>query len=203
MFSKVSHISVIDEIAKGMEAAKMNGAYLELGIAKGACFNKVAPHFKSACAVDMNYESYDKVCKVMRKKGNSFYTGTTDDFFEKSPEAKKKYNMIFIDANHDYKYVKRDFNNSLEILADNGLILLHDTYPPNEKYVKHCKDAYKINDTIRMHKGFVRDEDDGYSGVISQALGSDDGYCIESVTLPFFYGITIVRKYKRHLAWQN
>ncbi len=35
MFNKVAHIQIIEEVAKGMEAAKMNGAYLELGIAKG------------------------------------------------------------------------------------------------------------------------------------------------------------------------
>ncbi len=195
MFSKVSHIQIIDEIAKGMEAAKMNGAYLELGIAKGACFNKVAPHFKRACAVDMNYESYEKVCKIMRKKGNSFYTGTTDDFFEKSPEAKKKYNMIFIDANHDFEYVKRDFFKSFEVLADNGLILLHDTYPPNEKYVKHCKDAWHVKYLIDEFIG-----DENYNNICSN---EHDGDKIETVTLPFFYGITIVRKYKRHLHWMN
>ena len=175
MFSKTAHVPIIKEIAKGMEAAGMNGAYLELGIAKGHCFNSIAPHFKIVHAVDINLECYDKVCQVMRKKGSYFHEGTTDDYFEKGNKG-QKFNLVFIDANHDFEYVRKDFVNSWNALKDNGIIILHDTYPPNKEYLDHCKDAYKINDFVTW---------------------------ADMVTLPFYFGLTIVRKYKKHLAWMK
>lgn len=181
MFSKISHIQIIEEIAKGLEAAKMNSGYLELGIAKGSCFNKVAPHFKKATAVDTNYECFERVCKIVNKTGNAFYTGITDDYFEKANKG-QKFNLIFIDACHKFENVQNDLSNSWEVLQDQGLILLHDTYPPNKEYLEHCQDAHKIHEYLDMMQFGVN---------------------AEHVTLPFFFGLTIIRKYKRHLSWQQ
>jgi predicted O-methyltransferase YrrM len=167
LFSKNAHIAMIEDIAKGMEAAGMNGAYLELGIAKGACFNIVAPHFKKATAVDMNFECYERVCKITQNKGNAFYAGTTDDYFKNNKDP--VFDMIFIDACHKYEFVEKDFRNSLGVLKNNGLIIMHDTYPPNEEYLEHCQDAWKIREYLKRYK-------------------------YEAVTLPFYYGLTIVRK---------
>jgi len=179
LFSKTCHIQIIEDIAKGMEAAGMNGAYLELGIAKGSCFNVVAPHFKRATAVDMNYESYERVCKITQKKGNAFFVGTTDDYFEKGNQG-QVFDMVFIDACHKFENVKKDFLNSWNILNNNGLILLHDTFSPSKEYDVHCEDAFKIN--------YYLDKT------------TDCGFNIKNiqfVTLPFYFGITIVRKLKK------
>ena len=177
LFSKTCHIQIIEDIAKGMEAAGMNGAYLELGIAKGSCFNVVAPHFKRATAVDMNYESYERVCKITQKKGNAFYTGTTDDYFKKGNQG-QMFDMVFIDACHKFDNEKKDFENSLSVLKNNGLIIMHDTYPPNKEYLEHCQDAWRIKHTLVDRE-------------------------IEHITLPFYFGLTIVRKYKNHLHWMK
>lgn len=185
----------------------MNQRYLELGIAKAKCFNKVAGWFDEAWAVDINKGAYKYIDMFLLKGGIDnkrevyFDENSTDNFF-KLPGL-KKFNLIFIDANHDFGYVKKDFINSWKVLGDNGIIILHDTYPPDREYLDHCKDSYKINGFLRMHRGFVRDEDDGYSGVISQSITGDDGYCMEQITLPFYFGLTIVRKYKKHLAWKE
>jgi hypothetical protein len=42
-----------------------------------------------------------------------------------------KYDLIFIDANHTYEYVKKDFNNYKEFLNDNGVIAFHDIDCPD------------------------------------------------------------------------
>ena len=51
---------------------------------------------------------------------------TSDKFFEKNSE---NFDCIFIDGLHEYNQVKKDINNSLKFLSDNGIILLHDCMP--------------------------------------------------------------------------
>lgn len=53
------------------------------------------------------------------------------DIFFASNEV-KKYDLIFIDGLHHADQVKRDFENSLRCLTDNGFILIHDVLPENE-----------------------------------------------------------------------
>lgn len=83
----------------------------------------------------------------------SFHNMTTDAYFEMC-ELKGdviRFDMIFIDACHDYEQVKTDFNNSLKYLKVGGTILLHDTYPVEEFMTQPqwCSDSYKIVEYIR------------------------------------------------------
>lgn len=59
---------------------------------------------------------------------------TSDDFFKQN---KEKFDVIFIDGLHYYDQVKKDFENSLDCLNDNGFIILHDMMPttPEEAVV--------------------------------------------------------------------
>lgn len=134
-FAKTAHVPIIEEIAKGMKAAGFNESYLELGIAKGACFNRVAPYFKRSVAVDINDKS-----RIVNNCSYSFQ-GTTDEYFNICDE---KFDLIFIDANHRIENVKKDFNNSLQCLKPRGIIILHDTYPPTKEFNKHCFNAWRI-----------------------------------------------------------
>jgi len=102
-------------------------SYLELGVFDNANFNKIK--CKEKFSVDLN--------------GNAMYTGTTDDYFKSLP-LEKKFDIIFIDANHDYDFVLRDFNNSVEHV--NHWILMHDMIPPNKKFIESsmCSDSYRF-----------------------------------------------------------
>ena len=102
-------------------------SYLELGIHDNTNFNKIKCRNKHS--VDMN--------------GKALFTGTTDEFFAQN-NKNNRYDIIFIDANHDYDYVLRDFNNSVKIC--NKWIILHDMVPPDEKHTskKLCSDSYKV-----------------------------------------------------------
>ena len=66
---------------------------------------------------------------------------TTDEFFDKNSE---KFDIIFIDANHNYEYVVRDFNNSIDHATQ--WILMHDMIPPNETYSTphRCFNAFRV-----------------------------------------------------------
>lgn len=82
---------------------------------------------------------------------------TSDEFFTKVDAM--QWDLIFIDGNHTAEQVKKDFENSLRCLTDNGFIVIHDVLPENEEGTliprqtrKWWGDVYKFAMTIR--KGF-------------------------------------------------
>lgn len=113
--------------------------YLELGIYTGITFETVVPLVKRAIGVDINDNR--------NKKIGEFYQMTTDDFFKK---FKDTVDIIFIDGNHKYESVVKDFENSLKILNKYGIILLHDTDPSDKNLLNplYCNDCHKIVDYI-------------------------------------------------------
>lgn len=107
--------------------------YLELGVARGDCWYNVSSPKK--VGVDLMNESVWKIPNVL--------TSTTDDYFE-SLQQDEKYDIVFIDADHNKESVKKDFFNSLKHLADDGIVLFHDVYPLQEENIgpQSCGTAY-------------------------------------------------------------
>lgn len=58
---------------------------------------------------------YDKVVR--------FYREGSDKFFKRT---KRKYDVIFIDGDHEYAQSKRDLTNSIRRLREGGVIFVHD-----------------------------------------------------------------------------
>lgn len=177
-FGGREHIAIIKEIAYGLHRAGFLKRYLELGIRKGNCFNTIAPLSNKAYAVDIrNYYRYIKQNK------NLIWNHMVTDEFLKNHDTKKKFDLVFIDADHSYKSSLNDFKSVLPLVNDNGIILLHDTYPPNEEFIssEYCSDTYKTSEYIRNN--FNKE--------------------CEIVTLPFYFGISVVRKIGlgKHLLW--
>lgn len=107
--------------------------YLELGVAAGNCWNNVTAPEK--IGVDLMNDSMWKIPDVIAK--------STDDYFE-SLSKDKKFDVIFIDADHTKESVKKDFFNSLTHLSDDGIIIFHDVYPLTEMdiFPQSCGTAY-------------------------------------------------------------
>ena len=168
MYSKTDHVPIIYEIARGKAKSGHLDNYLELGIALGACFNKVAPLAKKAFAVDTNPDSI----KCIKADNCESFLCDTDSFFKGlGANNPIHFDLIFIDANHQKEFVEKDFYNSYDRLAPDGLIIMHDSYPPNESYTKPelCGNGWKVFD-IHIEEHF------------------------EAVRLPFYFGLTIIRK---------
>lgn len=68
---------------------------------------------------------------------------STDEFFNMN---KDKFDVIYIDACHEFSHVLRDWNNSINVINDGGVIFVHDTYPPNESWSHDgaCGDSFKM-----------------------------------------------------------
>ena len=104
--------------------------YLELGLNCGTNFNSLLIENKKS--VDISFSDVIPT-----------YLMTTNQFFE---ENKDKFDIIYIDADHEYNQVIKDYNNSVECINKGGIIFLHDLYPPNEEHTKPelCYNSYKI-----------------------------------------------------------
>ena len=138
--------------------------YLELGISEGFNIRHVASVCPDCTGVDIK--------DISKFRDFKFHICTTDKFFETNKET---FDVIFIDADHQFEQVKKDFINSLNVLNKFGIIFLHDTDPSKKEYLdpKLCGDSYKM---IR----WLRNE---YYGVL------------EMITIPVgIPGLTIVNR---------
>ena len=81
--------------------------YLEIGCDKNQSFSKI--NVKNKVGVD--------------PISGGTIRDTSDNFFKIN---KNKFDIIFIDGLHHYEQVSRDIKNSLNILNQNGFILIHD-----------------------------------------------------------------------------
>jgi predicted O-methyltransferase YrrM len=169
-------------VAEGITFQNKEAVYLEMGVRTGDSFNVIAPFFKQAYAVEMN--SAYLPCVSGNVNLNWFCT-TTQSFIKKleTGEIKEKFNMVFIDADHKHENSLADFLGISKYVVDGGLIILHDTYPKNEfeEQQCYCWDTYKTAWYIRQNC-------------------KED---FEIVTLPFYHGLSIVRKANKQLLWKD
>ena len=85
-------------------------SYLEIGCDKDQSFSKIEISHKVGV---------DPISGGTIRK-------TSNDFFRAN---KKKFDLIFIDGLHHYEQVIEDIDNAIDILNDNGHILVHDCLP--------------------------------------------------------------------------
>jgi len=115
--------------------------YLELGCQHGTTVRRMIGVNRKVIGVDIRRQ-------FSPGEFFFFYEENTDKFFEHFNE---KPDVIFIDADHKFESVKRDFINSIKCLNEGGTILIHDS-DPNEPRLLHpdfCNDSYKIVDWIK------------------------------------------------------
>jgi len=144
--------------------------YLELGIYKGETISYARKFANRCIGVDIILPDV--------LDGDEFYQMTTDEFF-KTVEI-PQIDIAFIDADHSYKQVLKDFDNVFQYLSPQGIIFLHDTFPKSQEYTSKgfCGDAYKITEILNKR---------------------DD---CQIVTLPVHPGLSIVRKQGGGKPWE-
>ena len=128
-------------------------SYIEIGVDKGQCFNKVI------CA---NKIGADPNSKIKNKGKESIVDLHSDDFFEvlingliSYPES--EIDLIFIDGDHTAEQVEKDIVNAYRCLSDNGMILLHDINPPTRESQEVPKVSSPWKGTVwRAWVGFIK-----------------------------------------------
>lgn len=87
-------------------------SYLEIGLRKGQCFNKINCSFKRS------------IDPLPTKMATPDYIMTSDEYFAMKNNA--KYDVIFIDGKHEKQQFIGDVYNSLKALKPGGMIFCHD-----------------------------------------------------------------------------
>lgn len=133
-------------------------SYLEIGCWNDECFSRIA---------------------ASRKVGADPRSGgtlrlTSDEFFARNNET---FDLIFIDGLHLYEQVRRDILHSLEVLEDDGTIVLHDCIPTR------CIEQYETQVT-RVWNGDV------WKALVEARTWEG----VDIVTCIADYGLGVVRK---------
>lgn len=148
--------------------------YLELGCLEGATLKKVAPHCGKALGIDHKAEPVaDNGFTIIRADTVWFLEQLKADSVE----------MVFLDSSHEYAHSLRELVQIERVLVENGVLLMHDTYPPNaaQEQPGYCGDVWRL----------------------AAELDSRPGW--QAMTLPAQYGLTLARKLPagwKQLAWK-
>lgn len=153
-------------------------SYLEVGIFRCGLFNQVIPYAETLVGLDIDSNA-GKYMKINSKC--EFVNLPSLDFFKQQIESGRKFDFIFIDGDHSKEAVEADFFGAFEALNDNGIILLHDTYPLNSAATarERC--------------------DDGYLAIDKLSRLTNEW---EMMTIPIHPGLTLCRKRIKQVDWQ-
>lgn len=82
------------------------------------------------------------------------YNMKSEQFFSNNELGKEKLALTFIDGDHNYDVVKKDFWRTSEHLAKGGFIFVHDTLPPDKTWTSEskCGTVYRLRLDIEWLK---------------------------------------------------
>lgn len=121
-----------------------------------------------------NFDKIKAVSKIGVDPGcidTKIHQITSDKFFELGHPC---FDLIFIDGLHTADQVKRDFENSLQCLNDNGFIVIHDVLPENEAGTKVPRETKQWwGDVYKWAMSLTN-----YDGIRYITYNIDNGCCV-------------------------
>jgi predicted O-methyltransferase YrrM len=129
------HPEILVKLARAINAK----TYLELGIYCGRTFSLMENVVDKSIGVDISPQ--------FTPRRGLVFSSSTEDFFKVNRET---FDLIFIDADHQFDCARNDLLHSLEILNPGGVITMHDTDPIREELIQKefCGDSYRVVDWI-------------------------------------------------------
>lgn len=180
-----NRITIIQNI---IDRNKFN-SYLEIGCYKDDCFSKI---------------------NVTKKVGVDPFMGgnvrmSSDDFFNIN---KEKFDCIFIDGLHTYEQVKKDIDNSLKSINDNGVIIVHDCLPESifEQAVPRSKRRFKGDSWKAIVEMRTRKNIDTYTCVVDEGLGiilKRENHNLLNINVNDFKKLSFKDYYYNNLSYMN
>jgi predicted O-methyltransferase YrrM len=101
---------------------------------------------------EMNFDYNISICKSSDKI--TIHKITSDIFFENNSQT---YNFIYIDGCHEPDFIKRDMENSFNILEKNGIMWMDDYRGGDGNQIKNTMDTFlqKYNGQYELiHQGY-------------------------------------------------
>ena len=133
------------------------GDILEIGCGESSIhLSKLAEKYNRRC-----YHCEFSISGVNNMKDTKGYFGKnsqvfnmkSEDFFnsiETAEIGRPRLALAFIDGDHVYEVVKKDFIHTFNYVVNQGFIFLHDTYPPDDswKVPQRCGTVYKLREEL-------------------------------------------------------
>ncbi len=120
--------------------------YLEIGSQNGFSFLPIKAKYKTAVdpAFIIPFKRKLKwLLKVPSNINNSYFEEESDTFFLKRTEhlvKKGPLDLVLVDGLHTFRAALTDVLNSLKYLNKEGLIIMHDCYPPHKAAASNITD---------------------------------------------------------------
>lgn len=172
-----------EDLINGIAKKRGFTTYLEIGVQNGNSLNKVNIPKKWGVDPDPNAKATHQM--------------TSDEFF-KAHDRNQKFDLIFIDGDHERMQASSDIFNAMLCLRKGGVIVVHDCLPVNEKMQRVPREtkqwvgdvwaAFAWARETYSFESFVVDTDWG-CGVINTAVKDSvgtDAFPIEDVTYDWF-----------------
>ena len=142
--NKVYHLLFSEKFSKKIDYNFDNKSRLDL-IKYVIEKNKYKNYLEIGCNLDdvFNQITIEKTGVDPVSGGN--FRGTSDEFFLQNS---KNYDCIFIDGLHVYQQVIKDILNSIKILNNNGVIILHDCLPKSIGHQRVPRTRYNWNGDV-------------------------------------------------------
>jgi hypothetical protein len=139
----VKAVSWFSQVIAGTIEALDRPVYVEIGVQSGATIRDVA----AAGAAEVHGVDVVNYAELM-PPGSIFWHMDSDRFFREYDGAAP--DVIFIDGLHTYEQARRDYVNACKVLAEGGVIFLHDTCPGAEENTvpEICGDVYRLREEL-------------------------------------------------------
>jgi hypothetical protein len=113
---------------------KKKPSYLEIGVEHGQNFFSIKAENKTAVDPQFAFTLKERLRWSYKNLTNltaKYYEVTSDKYFETVGNLRKM-DIVFIDGLHTYEQSLKDALNSLEVLKEGGVIIMHDCNPPHK-----------------------------------------------------------------------
>ena len=131
----VSRAAVVRQLCRLYDDAR----YLEVGVWRGATFDKVPAARKVAVDPDVRLSPPPA---ERDEPGTEFHEVTSDDYFARIVGRDEQFDVVFLDGLHVYEQTLRDLMNTLDHLQPDGVVVVDDTHPPTHLCSLPDRDHY-------------------------------------------------------------